>query len=248
MKKQYNDISMSISAIIPFYNPPIKLFDKCLHALKRLNLHEVILVDDCSTDVDIIKIAKQSGFIYMQTPYQSGHDGLPFNLGVNRATGKYICRIDADDVLLELPTTIKTDVYFGRIDRVKPLVNITVEELILAPRSCTGIIAKKELFNKYPYPEDPNVFGDVLFALRILHNNHSYAVHPKINYIYHKVPSSIQNSKPKFYHRLRNIQTVARFCQLEYIEPTIASYYLKLAMLNIYHGSNALKIFHQKTN
>lgn len=69
MKKQCNDISMSISVIIPFYNPPIKLFDKCLNTLKRLNPYEVILVDDCSTNIDIIKIAKQSGFIYMRTPY-----------------------------------------------------------------------------------------------------------------------------------------------------------------------------------
>lgn len=173
---------------------------------------------------------------------------MPFNLGVKYATGEYICRIDADDVLFELPTIIKTDVYFCRLDRVEPFNNITIKKLILAPRSCTGVIAKKELFSKYLYPEDSNVFGDVLFALRILHNHHSFGVHPRINYIYHKVPNSIQNSKPKFYHRLRHIQTVARFCQLENIEPTIAAHYLKLAMLNVYHGSNALKIANQKTD
>ncbi|MCK9372545.1 MAG: glycosyltransferase family 2 protein [Sulfuricurvum sp.] len=236
-----------ISVIVPFYNPPIHLFAECLQGLKRLNPYEVILVDDCSTDKHVVTTAKASGFIYLKTPYQSGYDGLPFNLGVQKATGDYICRVDSDDVLLELPECIETDIHFGRLNRVKPPVGINVEELILAPRAIiNGMVAKREIFLRYPMAEDPNVYGDVLFVLRVLHNHHTYTVHPRVNYIYHKHPASIQNSKSHFFHRLNHIQTVARFCQMENIEPVQAIRYLEMAMLNVRFGSESLKMLMKK--
>jgi glycosyltransferase involved in cell wall biosynthesis len=237
---------MTISVVVPFYNPPIHLFAECLRALKKLNPYEVILVDDCSTDSQAIQMAKTSGFKYLKTPYQSGHDGLPHNIGVKAASGEYICRVDADDVLLELPEMIETDIYFGRLNRVKAPVGITIEELILAPRAiCNALVAKKEIWLKYPLSEDKNVYGDVLFALRALHNQHTHSVHPTVNYIYHKHPASIQNSKPLFHHRLRLVQTVARFCQLEQIDPQQSIRYLEMAMLNVRHGSGSLKLYEQ---
>ncbi|MDD2838809.1 glycosyltransferase family 2 protein [Sulfuricurvum sp.] len=237
---------IQISVVVPFYNPPLHLFAECLRALKKLNPYEVILVDDCSTDARVVNLAKSSGFIYLTTPYQSGYDGMPHNLGVQHATGDCICRVDSDDVLLELPETMEEDIHFGRLNRVKAPVGITIEELILAPRAIyNGLVTTKEIWQKYPLAEDSNVYGDILFALRVLHNRHTFTVHPNINYIYHKHPASIQNSKPQFYHRLRQVQTVARFCQLENIEPIQAIHYLEMAMMNVRHGSNSLKLFHK---
>ena len=234
---------MNISIVIPFYNPPIHLFIECLSALKKLNPYEVILVDDCSDDERVVLMAQTSGFRYLKTPYQSGHDGLPHNVGVRAASGEYICRVDADDVLLELPASMSTDLHFGRLNRVKAPVGISVEKLILGPRAiCNALVAKKEIFLRYPMAEDSNVYGDVLFALRVLHNQHTYTVHPRVNYIYHKHPTSIQNSKPLFYHRLRQVQTVARFCQLENIDPKQSIRYLEMALQNVRYGSNSLKI------
>ncbi len=232
---------IKISVVVPFYNPPVHLFTECLRALKKLNSYEVILVDDCSTDTHAVQMAQTSGFIYLKTPYQSGFDGIPHNLGVQHAVGDYICRVDSDDVLLELPETIETDIYFGRLNRVKAPVGITVEELILAPRAImNGMVIKKEIALRYPSAEDKNVYGDVLFTLRVLHNRHTYTVHPTVNYIYHKHPGSIQNSKPLFHHRLRLVQTVARFCQLEQIDPAQSIRYLEMAMMNVRYGSNSL--------
>ena len=237
---------MTISVVVSFYNPPVHLFAECLRALKRLNPYEVILVDDCSSDSQAIQMAQISGFIYLKTPYQSGHDGLPHNIGIKAASGDYICRVDADDVLLELPETVKTDIYFGRLNRVKAPVNIIVEELILAPRAiCNALITTKEIWLRYPLAEDKNVYGDVLFALRVLHNQHTHSVHPSVNYIYHKHPASIQNSKPLFHHRLRLVQTVARFCQLEQIDPQQSIRYLEMAMMNVRYGSGSLKLYEQ---
>lgn len=233
---------INISVVVPFYNPPLHLFAECLRSLKKLNPYEVILVNDCSSDQQVIAMAKSSGFVYLKTPYQSGHDGMPHNLGVKVATGDYICRVDADDVLLELPETIETDIHFGRLNRVKAPEGITVEELLLAPRAiCNALITTKEIWQKYPLAEDKNVYGDVLFTLRALHNQHTYSVHPTVNYIYHKHPASIQNSKPLFHHRMRHIQTVARFCQLEQIDPQLSIRYLEMAMMNVRYGSGSLK-------
>lgn len=237
---------INISVVVPFYNPPLHLFAECLRGLKRLNPHEVILVDDCSSDSQAVQMAQTSGFKYLKTAYQSGHDGIPHNIGIKHATGDYICRVDADDVLLELPEKIETDIYFGRLNRVKAPIGLTVEELILAPRAIfNGAVVKKEIALRYLSAEDKNVFNDVLFVLRALDNQHTHCVHPTVNYIYHKHPASIQNSKPLFHHRLRLVQTVARFCQLEQIDPQQSIRYLEMAMLNVRHGSNSLKLFYK---
>lgn len=180
---------ITISVVVPFYNPPVHLFAECLRALKKLDPYEVILVDDCSSDQQVIAMAKSSGFIYLKTPYQSGFDGMPHNLGVRHATGNYICRVDADDVLLELPKTIETDIHFGQLNRVKAPVGITLS----APRAILNAsVIRKEIALRYPSVEDKNVFNDVLFILRVLHDAYTYSVHPNVNYIYHKHPASIQ--------------------------------------------------------
>lgn len=234
--------SLKISIVIPFYNTPIPFFVECIRSVKKLDPFEIILVDDCSTDEELVKIAKNSGCIYLRTPYQSGYDGIPFNMGVKAAQGEYICRVDSDDVLLELPTQMPCEIHFGNADRVHLPKDFCLEQLILAPRAIfNAMVIKKELLLKYPLEHDFNVFSDVLLILRLLHNKHSFDVHKNVNYIYRKTEGSIQNSKPQFYHRLRNVQTVARFCQLENIDPTLALHYLELAMMNVKYGSNSLQ-------
>ncbi|RLD63237.1 MAG: glycosyltransferase family 2 protein [Bacteroidetes bacterium] len=235
---------MKITVVVPFYNTPAVYFTECLHALKKLNPYEVILVDDCSTDEKLVKIAESSGFKYLKTPYQSGFDGLPFNLGVQHARGDYICRVDSDDVLLELPTEMPCEIHFGNLNRVKRPENITLEELLLAPRAIfNAMVIKKELLVKYQLAEDPNVFSDVLLVLRLLYNKHTFDVHKKINYIYRRRGGSMQASQSQLYHRLSHIQTVARFCQLENIESKEVIHYLELAMLNTKYGSKSQKVY-----
>lgn len=234
--------SMKISVIVPFYNTPLKYFEKCIKSLQELDPYEVILIDDCSDDEEVISLAKGSGFKYLKTPYQSGFDGLPLNIGVKAAAGDYICRIDSDDVLLALPKAIGTDFCFGYADRVKPPFNITVEELILGPKAvCNALVAKKEIYQKYPFAQDPNVYGDILFVLQLLYNKYTFTTYPEVNYIYTRREGSIQTSKKPFYHRMRHIQTVARFCQLENIPPADSINFLELAMKNVRHGSRALR-------
>ncbi|MCK4975041.1 MAG: glycosyltransferase family 2 protein [Sulfurimonas sp.] len=233
---------LKISIIVPFYNTPVSYFQKCIDALQKLEAFEVILIDDCSNDEETIKLAKDSGFKYLKTPYQSGHDGMPLNIGVKEANGDYICRVDSDDILLALPKTMTKDICFGKQTRIKSAINITLEELILGPRAlCNALVAKREIFLKHPFAEDSNVFGDILFVLQLLYNNYSFETFPKVNYIYKKRKGSLQASKPYFHHRLRNIQTVARLCQIENISEDESLRLLKLAMENLKSGSKAMK-------
>lgn len=233
---------LKISIIVPFYNTPIKYFKPCLESLQKLNPYEVILIDDCSTDEETIHEALNSGFKYLKTPYQSGYDGLPLNIGVQAAKGDYICRIDSDDILLELPKTMQTDICFGRQDRILPATNLTLEELTLGPRAlCNALVAKREIFLRHPFAIDSKVYGDVLFVLQLLYHKYSFSVFPRVNYIYTKREASIQTSKSPLYHRLTHIQTVARLCQIENISHEKSLRLLNLAMLNFQHGSQALK-------
>ena len=128
--KENKMIHQHLSIVIPFYNPPYEAFKACLENIRILDPLEVIVVDDCSTDPVVIALAKQSGFTYLKTPYQSGHDGLPFNLGVHHAKGSYVCKVDADDLLLALPLTLTYNIHLARMNRSADPTNVTLEELI----------------------------------------------------------------------------------------------------------------------
>jgi glycosyltransferase involved in cell wall biosynthesis len=242
-------IHNQLSIVIPFYNPPRVAFEACLQSMRTLKPMEVILVDDCSNDPEALALAKQSGFACLKTPYPSGHDGLPFNIGVQHAKGAYVCKVDADDILLELPLTMPHSIHLARISRSVDPTGVALEELILAPRSIfNGAIVKRELMLKTLFEPDRAVFSDVLTVLRFLYRKECFSVHPTVNYIYNEVPNSIQTSKPRHYHRLRNIQTVARLCQLENIPPKQSEYLLHLAMLNLRYGANARHMLRNNHN
>ncbi len=238
--KRKQMIHKHLSIVVPFYNPPYEAFQACLQSVRTLDPLEVILVDDCSSDEAVITLAKQSGFVYLKTPYQSGHDGLPFNIGVSHAKGSCVCKVDADDFLLELPLSMPYNIHLARMNRSADPTNVTLEELILAPRSIhNGAIIATDLARQVPFAHDNAIFNDVLTLLRLLYRKEHFSVHPTINYIYNDIPNSIQTSKPRHYHRLRHIQTVARFCQLENISPQQSEYFLQLAMLNFRYGAKA---------
>jgi len=237
---------LKISVVVPFYNTPVEYFSKCLQSLQKVNPYEVILVDDCSTNEQTVKLAIESGFKYLKTKKQSGRDGHPINVGMKAATGDYACRVDSDDELLALPKEMNTNICFGYQSRVKPAFDLCIEDIILDPRAlCHATVCKKEIFLKHPFAEDTNVYCDVLFTLQVLLHKYSFTVYPEINYIYNKLEDSIITSKSLFSQRLINIQTVARFCEMENLEPNEAFRLLKLAMLNVQHGRESLGLFTQ---
>lgn len=235
-----------VSVVIPFYNTPSALLKKCLESVEKVDPYEIILVNDCSTDSSTIGVVKS--FVkeneksrYYETTKQSGCDGVPFNLGVSKATGDYICRVDSDDELLSLPVLKKkTPVVFGKNNRNNVKERLTIESLILSPRSViNGSLIHKDVIKKYPSPEDINVYGDVLLALQLMDSTR-YTISDVVNYKYNHVNGSMQTSRTYTYHRLRLVQTVARFCQLRNKVLEESSALLELALLNLKYGSNSL--------
>lgn len=88
-----NEILLSI--IIPTYNRNeyiVKLLDK-LHNQMKDNV-EVIVVDDHS-DIPL----ESSWFKYIYLDNNSGGASVPRNVGLNNAKGRYICFVDADDMV-----------------------------------------------------------------------------------------------------------------------------------------------------
>ena len=93
---------MLASIIITSYNYE-KYIEECINSClsqKKVNDFEVIIIDDGSTDNTQAIIKK-----YTSNPkvrmYINKNQGIEYssNFGINRALGKYILRVDADDVI-----------------------------------------------------------------------------------------------------------------------------------------------------
>ena len=95
-----------ISVIIPLYNAE-KYIRECLISVlaSKFQDYEVLVVDDCSTDNSLAEVKKlmphfDGRLKIFSTEKNSGGPGLPRNIGIENATGKYITFIDNDDMIL----------------------------------------------------------------------------------------------------------------------------------------------------
>ena len=92
---------MFLSIIIPHYNLPRELLERCLHSIISLGLpadeYEVIIVDDGSDNAPTWATSLQSNITLKVA--QHGGPGHARNVGIEHATGTYIIFVDADDCL-----------------------------------------------------------------------------------------------------------------------------------------------------
>ena len=99
-----------ISVVIPLYNTE-NFIRQCLISVlaSKFADYEVIVVDDCSTDNSVAEVEKLSPHFdgrlkIFSTEKNSGGAGIPRNIGIKNAAGKYIAFVDSDDLVL--PTTL----------------------------------------------------------------------------------------------------------------------------------------------
>ena len=91
---------MKVSIIVPIYNTSVWL-DRCMESLVNQTYKdlEIILVDDGSTDnsqqVCHYWMEKDSRIIYLYK--ENGGQATARNLGLDNASGEYICFVDSDD-------------------------------------------------------------------------------------------------------------------------------------------------------
>ena len=93
-----------VSVIIPMYNSA-KFIPQTLESLlyQTMTDFEVVVVDDCSTDnsVEVVEsFAERFGgrLHVIKLPKNTGTPGLPRNVGIQLARGKYIAFLDSDDL------------------------------------------------------------------------------------------------------------------------------------------------------
>ena len=166
-----------ISIIVPVYNAE-KYLGECLDSIVKQTYEniEVIIVDDGSTDgsADICKKYTDDGRVAY---YYQKHAGVSIarNTGLDYATGKYICFVDADDWLeldaMECLQKEDADIviynfYRGETKHQEPLTD--------------GQYSKTELYSKMVSYIDGNgniayIFHNIwmrLFKRQLLEENH----------------------------------------------------------------------------
>lgn len=108
-KKNFNakKFSPEVSVIISMYNAE-NFVGECLTSLLNQTLKniEVIVVDDCSTDNSAAVVKNflpqfERRLTFLSTKKNSGYPGLPRNLALTSARGKYITFVDSDDFIDE---------------------------------------------------------------------------------------------------------------------------------------------------
>jgi len=95
-------MSPLVSIIIPLFNSDGFMQRAVFSALNQsLKNIEIILVDDCSTDGTLStarRFAKQDPRIKVIALTENGGGGAARNAGIEKATGKFIAFLDADDL------------------------------------------------------------------------------------------------------------------------------------------------------
>ena len=100
----------AVSVIIPLYNAE-KYIGQCLLSVlaSEFKNFEVIVVDDCSTDNSRAEVERLLPYFdgrlkILSTETNSGGAGIPRNVGIRNAAGKYVTFVDNDDFIL--PTAL----------------------------------------------------------------------------------------------------------------------------------------------
>lgn len=105
-----------ISIITPAYNCKTTIM-ACIDSVlnQTYSIWELIIVDDSSNDStpEIINtfVKKDKRIRYLRTDSPSGSPSLPRNIGIEKARGKYIAFLDADDIWL--PQKLEKQIQFA---------------------------------------------------------------------------------------------------------------------------------------
>ncbi|MBF0541817.1 MAG: glycosyltransferase [Nitrospirae bacterium] len=105
-------MSPTVSVLMSVYNGERYLYASIDSILKqRFSDFEFIIIDDCCTDnsAKIIKTFNDKRIVYVKNDVNLGLT-LSLNKGLNQCRGKYIARIDADDI--SVPHRLKMQVQF----------------------------------------------------------------------------------------------------------------------------------------
>ena len=90
---------MDVSIVVCCYNEE-KFIDRCLRSLvdqEFFGKYEIIVVDDCSTDNSHVSLSRFSNYVKIIENTRNRGIGFSSQVGINKAIGKFLVRVDADD-------------------------------------------------------------------------------------------------------------------------------------------------------
>ena len=138
-----------VSIIVPFNNGK-KYLERCLNNLNKIEYddYEIILIDDFSKDHSEQIAKKYNNTKYFYTNEETIGVGNARNLGIEKATGKYILFVDVDDTI-EKDLFIYLEKYMNQnIDMIKYKMKIIKDKEIYADGPIFEVINGEDAFNK----------------------------------------------------------------------------------------------------
>ena len=138
-----------ISVIVPFNNGK-KYLERCLKNLSKIEYddYEIILIDDFSKDNSEQIAKKYNNIKYFYTKEETTGVGNARNLGIEKASSKYIMFVDVDDTI-EKDLFINIENYMNQdIDMIKYKMKIIKDKEFYADGPIFEVKNGEEAFNK----------------------------------------------------------------------------------------------------
>jgi len=226
--------NVKVSIIIPVYNNRIYL-EKCIESALNQTYSdvEVIAVDDCSTDPEVIEVLKKYAdhprFIFKQNDYNCGISAT-MNRAIKESSGQWIAFLDCDDWLVpeaieEVVKTIRSrpDAVYIYTDRINVDEETQTESLETFRNRPTENYFKELLIGMYT--SHLKVINRNVFLKIGLHESRfdgaqDYDIALKT--AFHFGDAFAYVSKPLYMHRIHQKQTTQESAQrIERIVSTI---------------------------
>lgn len=212
-------MSSLVSIILPVYNSSGFIGDAIKSVLRQTYQNwELIVVDDCSTDDTVAKICQfvdgDSRIQLIKAPSHSGgYPSLPRNLGIEKAKGRFVAFLDADDVWeadkLESQIPLfdgKTPIVFsnyrviskdGKVLGVVKAPNYVPYKKLLEINytACSSVVVDTECTGKFAFPVIH--YEDYALWLSLLRMGGQAANTGKISFSYRVCNGSISARKDK---------------------------------------------------
>lgn len=217
--------NIKFSIIIPAYNAQDTICNAINSVINQTYPnHEIIVIDDCSTD-NTYKVVKEYSNIKLLQTHINSRQGAARNIGLNICSGEYILFLDADDefydnfVLEKLSNLIPTQNYpdiiycgmkiTGRRDlEIMPNEQNTEKSYRLGKNkwmNVTSLCIKNSIIqeNNIRFPENIR-YEDVIFAFLIIDRITSYTYTDFITYLY----INRENTTSTSYNYEQSIDTI----------------------------------------
>lgn len=189
---------MLVSVIVPVYNIPDNLLRKCIDSVLSQTHQEleVIIINDCSPLIEnalfLRELSHKDARVKCLELRENGGVSNARNIALGKATGEWVCFVDADDylssnaieIMLNAAVTSCSDIVIGRIlyngsvdspilpcnDRSFKVIN--EHDALIAINMCQlsvcGKFFKREVFENIQFPVGIAHFEDALVMWKII--------------------------------------------------------------------------------